>query len=155
MQHSLIVLITFTSSRYPTAELILPHSVLRASRQMYGSQWYRDSDNLSVFDGLCQSLSFKWRETAVLSLLHLKQPHSDHTLHEPHTKQSWYFKQISSYRGGEADIFSLKWSYHSGCRPTGKPDSYSPLRHRVASLCLLLLMIDRQDRHATLLFFYS
>lgn len=67
MKNTRVELATFTqcidhilatkSSRYPTAKLSLPYPTPRASRQICGLQWDRDSDSLPVFDGLCQSLS--------------------------------------------------------------------------------------------------
>lgn len=80
-----------------TVKLILPYPALRASRQICGKRWDGNSDNRSAFDGLCQSLGLEQRETvSVLSLLLLKQPPMITPFHKPHSRQSWYFKQISS-----------------------------------------------------------
>lgn len=143
-----------------TISIDIPQYSLVFLSQWRGRQYVAysctETETTSLFSMvLCESLGLEQKETVTgIEFITLKAVSNDNTLHKPHSRQSWYFKQISSLKGGEADIFpSLKWSYHSGCRLAGKPDSYSLLRHRVASLCLLLLTIDRRDSRDTLLFF--
>lgn len=86
----------------------------------------------------------------ITGLLRAKPPPRDHTSWDPHTKQLCYFRQIPSSRRTEVCISALKWSYHRGCRPTRRSDSFSPLRRR-----LLLLATDRRDSHTAPRFFSS
>lgn len=77
-------------------------------------------------------------------------PPGDHTSWDLHTKQLCYFRQTPSSRRTEVCISALKWSYHQGCRPTQRSDSFSPPRLR-----LPLLATDSRDSYTPSRFFPS
>lgn len=133
---SLNKLITY-SKQYPTAKLPPPYP-LRYT-------W------LTVGQGLLLNLQFlTCAHHQCSGLLRPKSPPGDHTSWDPHTKQLCKFRQILSSRRTAVCISALKWSYHRGCRPTQRSDTFSPPRRR-----LPLLVTYRQDSHAAPLFFSS
>lgn len=155
MKNTRVDLATFTqcidhilatkSSWYPTAKLSLLYPTPRASRQICGLQWDGDSDSLSVFDGLCQSLSFERKGRQLYWVYNAWSSRPMITPCMSHIQNSHGILSRFPLKGGreEADTSPLKWSYHSGCRPTGKPDSYSLPSLRVA-LAVSWALNDRQ-----------